>query len=618
MAGLSVRDTLRDTIQEGRLFTNRTVIAATALCLLLALLSGRLFYLQVVGHAHFNTLSENNRVRLQPIPPTRGLIYDRNGVLLADNLPSYRLEIIPEQAENLDTLIADIGDLLEVDPDEVARFHRRRKRRPAHEGIPLRLNLSEEEMARVAVNLHRLPGVHLRAGLTRDYPLGSLGVHVIGYVARISERELETINEAQYRGTTHIGKNGVEKAYEDLLHGRVGHQQVETNARGRVLRTLSEKGSSPGEDLYLTIYMNLQRAAEESLGEFNGAVVAIDPRNGDLLAMASQPSYDPNLFAKGIDERAYSALNTSLDRPLFNRALRGTYPPGSTLKPFVGLAGLDYGMVDPSSKIYCPGFFKLPNTSRRYRDWKRWGHGKVDLDRSIVESCDVYYYELGLKLGIERLHDFLARFGFGESSGLDIGHERTGVLPNEVWKRTVYKQPWYTGETLIAAIGQGFMLTTPLQLAHATGVLAMRGQGMKPRVLRAHRNPENGKRETVEPESTQPLDLVRTSNWHYPIGSMVRVVHSARGTARRIASDFPYTIAGKTGTAQVFSLGEDEEYDAETIEEKLRDHALFIAFTPAEAPRIAVAVVVENGGSGGAVAAPVARQVLDAWLETGL
>ncbi len=618
MAQARSNDALRDTVQEGRLFTGRTVAAAIVLTLLMTLLGGRLFFLQVVSHSHFSTLSDNNRVRLQPIAPTRGLIYDRNGVLLADNLPSYRLEIVPELAEDLDRTISDLRRLLPLDDDDVQLFHARRKRRPRHEGIPLRLHLLDSEMARVAVNLHRLPGVHLRAGLTRDYPLGPIGVHAIGYVGRISEAELETIDEAQYRGTTHIGKNGVEKAYEDELHGIVGYQQVETNAQGRMLRLLSQTSPSPGQDLYLTIDMDLQRAAELALGEFNGAVVALDPGNGDVLAMVSQPGYDPNLFVKGINRDTFKELNTSPDRPLFNRALRGTYPPGSTIKPFVGIAGLSYGLVDPASTTYCPGFYKLPNVSRRYRDWKRWGHGRVNLKRSIVESCDVYFYELGHRMGIERLHDFLARFGLGGRTGLDIGYERTGILPNEQWKRAVHGQPWYTGETLIAAIGQGFMLTTPLQLAHATGILARRGAGVQPRLLMARSDPESGERLNVASRPIEPIDLALDTHWDNVIQGMIDVVHGERGTARRIAPDFPYQIAGKTGTAQVYSLGEHEEYDAAAIEEKLRDHALFISFAPAEAPRVAVAVVVENGGSGGAIAAPVARKVLDAWAATGL
>ncbi len=613
MAGL-LRAHFKDPAQERALFKRRTVVASVVVALAIAALIGRLVFLQVASHAHFATLSDNNRIRIQPLPPTRGRIYDRNGVLMADNLTSFRLELVPEQVEDMAATLAAVAELIPVTEDDLSRFHRQRKRSPAHQSIPLRLNLSDEEMARVSVNLHQLPGVHLQATLTRYYPLAERGAHLLGYVGRISESDLQSIDTAQYRGSTHIGKNGVERAFEARLHGRVGYQQVETNAQGRALRVLNEQVPIPGEDLYLTVDMVLQETAEQALGDFNGAVVAIDPRNGDVLAMVSRPGYDPNLFVNGIDYDSYQALNTSIDRPLFNRALRGAYPPGSTIKPFMALAGLDYGVVKPDTTIYCPGFYRLPKTTRRYRDWKRWGHGKTDLDKSIVQSCDVYYYDLAKNLGIERMHTFLSRFGLGQRTGIDIGGERSGVLPNEQWKRALYNQPWYTGETLIAGIGQGFVLTTPLQLAQAVSILASRGRGFRPRVLRAVSNRSSGQRTTLAAIPFPEVELNDPASWDAVIRAMTRVVHSRRGTARRIGKDFPYRIAGKTGTSQVFSLGQDEEYDAETIEEKLRDHALFIAFAPADAPRIAIAAIVENGGSGGAIASPVVRAVLDAWV----
>jgi penicillin-binding protein 2 len=610
------RSPIKDQVQERHLFLRRTVVAAVLTTIGIALLMGRLVFLQVNSHEHFSTLSDNNRVRIQPLPPTRGLIYDRNDVLLADNLTSFRLEVVPEQVENLEVALAAINELIPLDPEETARFQRQVRRNPGHRSIPLRLNLTDEEMARVSVNLHRLPGVHLRAALTRYYPLGERGVHLLGYVGRISEKDLETIEAARYQGSTHIGKNGVERAFEDLLHGKVGHQQVETNAEGRMLRVLSETPPEPGHDIRLTLDIALQQVAEDALGDHNGAVVALDPRNGDVLAMASNPGYDPNLFVKGIDHKSYNALNTSPDRPLFNRALRGTYPPGSTIKPFMALAGLEQGTVKAGTEIYCPGFYRLPNTTRRYRDWKRWGHGKTSLDKSIVQSCDVYYYDLARNLGIERMHDFLSKFGLGRRTGIDAGVERKGVLPNEQWKRALYNQPWYTGETLIAGIGQGFMLTTPLQLAQAVSILSSRGKTFEPHVLSSYTDPASNEVRSVQPTPVAPIELRDPSYWDQVIRAMTRVVHSARGTGRRIAAGFPYQIAGKTGTAQVFSLGQEEEYDAESIEKKLRDHALFIAFTPADDPRIAVAAVVENGGSGGAVAAPVVRKVLDAWAAS--
>lgn len=611
---MSLYPALRDQRVESLRFRNRALVAAFLVGLTVLILLSRLAYLQVVSHEHFATLSNSNRVRLQPLPPTRGLIYDRNGVMLADNLPSFRLEIVPEEVEDLEQTLARVGELVSLDSHHLERFERQRARRPGYEGVPLKLNLSDEETARVAVEQHSLPGVHVRAALTRYYPLGPRAVHLLGYVGRISEAELDIIDTAQYRGTTHIGKNGVEKAYEDLLHGRVGYQQVETNAQGRALRVLNQTAPTPGHDLHLTIDIRLQAVAEDALGDFNGAVVAIDPRNGEVLAMASQPGFDPNLFVRGIDSATFDQLNHSPDRPLFNRALRGTYPPGSTLKPFMGLAGLYYKVVDANTTVYCPGFYKLPNNTRRYRDWKRWGHGKTDLVKSVAESCDVYYYDLARNLGIERMHDFLAQFGLGVASGIDIGSERTGVLPNEQWKRAVHNQPWYTGETLIAGIGQGFMLTTPLQLAHATAIMASRGKAYKPHLLRAWKSPGDSRKEQPTPQPVTAVQLRDEAHWQHIIHAMTRVVHGERGTARRIAADYPYPIAGKTGTAQVFSLGQDEEYDAQEVEEKLRDHALFIAFTPAQSPRLAISVLVENGGSGSGMAAPVARAVMDTWL----
>ena len=611
---MSFYPAIRDLRRESRQFSRRTLLAAAIVALAVCALVARLGYLQILSHEHFTTLSDKNRVRLQPLPPTRGLIYDRNRVLLADNLPSFRLEIVPEEVEDLERTLQRLGELVQLDSLQLERFERQRQRRPSHEGVPLKLNLSDEETGRVAVEQHSLPGVHVLAALTRYYPLGPRAVHLLGYVGRISEEELEVIDVAQYRGTTHIGKNGVEKAYEDLLHGRVGYQQVETNAQGRALRVLSQTTPSPGHDVHLTVDIRLQAVAEDALGEFNGAVVVIDPRNGEVLAMASQPGFDPNLFVRGIDPATFEALNESLDRPLFNRALRGAYPPGSTIKPFIGLAGLEYQAVDANTSVYCPGFYRLPNNTRRYRDWRRWGHGRTNLDKALVESCDVYFYDLARSLGIERMHDFLAQFGLGAATGIDIGSERTGVLPNERWKRAVYNQPWYTGETLIAGIGQGFMLTTPLQLAAATATLASRGRGYAPHLLRAWENHTEGRLEYPAPVPLPAVELREAGYWDQVIHAMTRVVHGERGTARRIGSDFPYTIAGKTGTAQVFSLGQDEEYKPEEVEERLRDHALFLGFTPAEAPRLAIAVLVENGGSGSGMAAPVARAVLDAWL----
>lgn len=612
----SLREPLnsKDQRVESRLFSRRALIALGVILLALLGLVARLAYLQIINHQHFTTLSENNRVKLQPIPPTRGLIFDRNGVLLADNLPSYRLEITPEQVSDLEATVSQLQNLIEISVVDIERFHKLVRRNPPYNGVPLRLRLSTDEVARLAVNLHRLPGVEIKADLTRYYPLGAPAVHAIGYVGRIDEAELQIIDTSQYRGSTHIGKTGAEKSYEEILHGRVGYQQVETNAEGRVLRVLQRTPPVPGKNIYLTIDTRLQAVAEQALEDHNGAVVAIDPRNGEILALASRPVYDPNLFVNGIDITSYTALNTSPDRPLFNRALRGTYPPGSTIKPFIGLAGLEYGVTKPHNTVYCPGFFRLPGISHKFRDWKRGGHGHTNLDKAITESCDVYFYDLAYSMGIERLHDYLDRFNFGRPTGIDLRGEKSGLVPSAAWKREALNQPWYAGETLIAGIGQGYMLTTPLQLAHATAALAQRGQHYQPRLLHALEDQDGEHKRLQPPQALPPIPINDPRNWDQVITSMIHVTHGQRGTARAIGKDAPYRIAGKTGTAQVFTLAQDAKYDAEQLAKHLHDHALFIAFAPADDPRIAIAVIAEHGGGGSSVAAPIARQVLDAYL----
>ncbi len=609
------RITLKDDLLERRLFMNRTVAALLGAMLLLLVLVGRLIQLQVLAHEHYATLSEDNRVKIEPLPPNRGLIFDRNGVLLAQNLPAFRLEVIPEQVPDLDATLAQLGERVALRPSDLERFEKLRKRMHPFEGVPLRLHLSDEEVARFAIDRHRFPGVEIQAGLTRHYPLGSRAAHAVGYVGRINEDDLQTLDTANYRGTTHTGKVGIEKTYEDLLHGTVGYQEVETNAQGRTLRVLRREPPVAGSDLYLTLDARLQSAVESALGDYNGAAVVIDPRDGAVLALVSLPSYDPNPFVKGIEYDEYQALQHDPDRPLFNRALRGQYPPGSTIKPFVGLAGLELGITHAHSRTYCPGYYQLPGKDRKYRDWKRGGHGMVDLTDAIAQSCDVYFYDLARSLGIDRLHDYLDQFGFGRLTGIDLVGELPGLLPSTEWKRRTRNEPWFPGETLIAGIGQGFDLATPLQLASATAALARYGEVQRPHLVQATRAPESHAIEAVFQPPPRRIPIVDRDHWDTTIRAMIEVVHGRRGTARRIGQGLDYHIAGKTGTAQVFGLAQEEEYEAEEIAEKLRDHALFIAFAPAERPEVAVAVVVENGGSGGAVAAPIARRILDAWFE---
>jgi penicillin-binding protein 2 len=607
--------TLKDSIRELAQFRSRTIVAGLMSVLLILVLVGRLFYLQIYNHNRYTTLSHNNRVNILPIAPTRGLIYDRNGVLLADNIPTFRLEIVPERVPDMDKTLEEIGKLIEISDADLKRFRESLKRSRRFKEVPLRYRLNDTEVARIAVNRHRLPGVEINSRLSRYYPLGELTAHVVGYVGRINERELQQIDASNYAATSHIGKVGIEKTYEEELHGRVGFQQVETNARGRILRELERTPPVPGRSLYLNIDMRLQKVAEEAFGGERGALVAIDPRDGSVLALVSTPSYDPNLFVNGIDSKTYSALRDSPDRPLFNRAIRGRYPPGSTIKPIVGLAGLESGLVRPHDHTFCPGYYKLEGDDWRYRDWKRSGHGPVTLHRSIVESCDVFYYDLAFKLGIDRLSGYLDHFGFGQRTGIDLVGEASGLLPSRQWKREKRNKPWYPGETLITGIGQGFMLTTPLQLATFTGTLSMDGRRFRPRLVGAMEDPATG--EPIE-RSAEPLPAVpvkKRKNWELIRSAMHDVVQSAHGTARRIGYGVDYTIAGKTGTAQVFGIEQGARYVAEEIAKRLRDHALFVSFAPVENPQIAIGVIVENGGSGGAVAAPVAGKVLNAYFE---
>ncbi len=606
--------TLKDHFLEYRLFSRRVISLLMFSGLLLLVLFSRLLYLQVIAHEHFTTLSEDNRVKLRAIAPSRGLIYDRNGIILAENLSSYRLEITAEQVNDIPATLAALEEIIHIRDIDRSRFEKLLKRKPRFEAVPLRFHLSDEEVARFSVNRHRLPGVDIHAGLARHYPLGSLGVHALGYVGRIDERDLKTLDSSNYSGTSHVGKTGVEKTFETVLHGTVGLEHVETTAQGRVLRVLRRTPPIPGNNLYLTLDSRLQADAEKALGDYAGSAIALDPKTGDILAMVSLPVYDPNPFVNGIEYADYTALREDDKEPLFNRSLRGQYPPGSTVKPFIGLAGLEQGITGHTSSTYCPGFYTLPGSSRKYRDWKRTGHGTVKLGDAIAQSCDVYFYDLALSMGIDRIHDYMQHFGFGSRTGIDIQGELSGLLPSPGWKRTHRGEPWYPGETIITGIGQGFFLSTPLQLAVATATLANRGLRVKPNIIHAEQQTGSSVLQPHPRRRDTTIAMNDPEHWDAIIDSMVHVVHGERGTARRIGLDSPYRIAGKTGTAQVFGLKQEEEYDAEAIAEKLRDHALFIAFAPVDDPQIVVAIIVENGGSGAAVAAPIARTIMDSYL----
>lgn len=611
---ITAKDQLRNPVRETRVLRLRMIAALAFTVLFVLIVLSRLVYLQIINHERYITLSKNNQISIVSLPPPRGLIYDRNGVLLAQNVPSFGIEVIPEQVDDVNATLTALQDVITLTSADIKRFKRLRTQKRYSKGVQLRQHLSEEEVMRFAVNRPRFPGVDITAGMVRYYPHGELTAHALGYVARISEDDLAKLDPINYSGSTHIGKTGVEKTYEDVLHGKVGFEQVETNAQGRLLRVLQRTPSQAGHTLHLNLDIQLQSVAAAALGEHRGAVVALDPNDGAVLALVSQPAYDPNLFVNGIDSKDYNALNNSPDKPLYNRALRGQYPPGSTIKPFIGLGGLELGVITEQQNTFCPGWFSLKGHDHRYRDWNPKGHGTVDLERAIVESCDVYFYTLADTLGIARLHSFLSQFGFGQKTGIDIGGELPGLLPSPQWKKRAYRQPWYPGETIITGIGQGYMLATPLQLAAASATLATRGKHITPRmVAEAHDAAAGYVAPQIVPERAS-MPVKNSRNWDSVIKAMIQVAHGERGTARAIGLKAPYTIAGKTGTAQVFSVKQGEKYVQEDIDLRLRDHALFIAFAPAEQPRIAVAVLVENGGHGGSVAAPIARKVMDQYL----
>lgn len=607
--------TLRDTFLENRLFINRVVVVLVLTVLAGLGLATRLIYLQVMGHELYASLSRENHVKISPLPPTRGLIYDRNGELLAENVPIYSLEIVPEQVPDLAQTLRDLQTLLSLSDEEISRFQALKRRNKSFESIPLRFKLNDEELARFAVRLADFPGVSIQGRLVRRYPYGYYASHVIGYVGRITEEDVKTLDPAAYRGALHIGKTGLEKTYETALRGRIGYEEIETNVQGRSIELVGVTPPESGADLHLSLDIQLQKTAYEALGEHSGALVALDNVTGKVLALASKPGFDPNPFVTGIDDASYNALQNDKAQPLYHRAIRGQYPPGSTLKPFLGLAGLESGEITVSHRIYCPGYYQLPNVDHRYRDWKKYGHGSVDLATAITESCDVYFYDLAHHLGIDRIGAFLGQFGFGEKSGIDIAGEAAGLLPSRDWKRQARNQPWFPGETLSAGIGQGYVQVTPLQLARATAILANRGQVVTPRLV--ERMETTGGEPVADPFPPSPDGKIflQEASWNAVTQAMVEVVHGARGTGKGINKQLDYRMAGKTGTAQVFTVRQDEEYRESRLEEEMKDHAWFIAYAPADAPRIAVAVIAEHGGHGGSVAAPIARQVIDHYLS---
>ncbi|MBT4213330.1 MAG: penicillin-binding protein 2 [Porticoccaceae bacterium] len=601
-----------DPTRERNIFVGRIVIASFFVLAMALVLLARYADLQVTQHQDFVTNSDNNRVHIRPVPPARGVIYDRNGEILADNRPASNLTIIRERTKDLNSLITKIGSLIQLSDADIKRFYKRLERRRPFEQTPLKFNLSAEEQAILAVNEYLLEGIKVSARLTRSYPKGELFAHVVGYVGRINERELRAIDSIKYSGTDSIGKVGLEKFYEQNLLGEVGSEHVETNAKGRVMRVLDQANPNAGNDLVLHLDSRLQQISYDAFDGERGALIAMDIKNGGILAMVSAPSYDPNLFVSGISQQNYDLLVNSTDKPLFNRAIRGQYPPGSTVKPLFGLIGLTNKNITIDTKIEDPGYFIMEGIERPWRDHnsKRGGHGSdVDLAEAIIESCDVFFYKMGIKTGIDALSSQSAMFGLGTKTGIDLPGEASGIMPTRKWKKESRNAAWYNGDTINMSIGQGFMLTTPLQLAVMASRIASKGNIVQPQIVKSINN-------KVQPTIFLPSDSkIDEENWTYVHGAMKDVVHSSRGTAKSISSGLLYQIAGKTGTAQVVSINADEDYDKSKLNKRQWDHALFIAFAPAENPEVAIGLIVENGEHGSSVAAPIARKVLDAYMS---
>jgi penicillin-binding protein 2 len=610
---------IKDHYAEQQLFMQRALGAGAMILIAICILIARLIYLQIVRYDYFLDQSLGNRIRNEPIPPNRGLILDRNGIALGLNAPSYQLELTRDQVPDLEGTLQRLAALSLLDRSDVPRFKKDILGRRGFETVPLKLQLNDEDLARFSVRRQDFPGVEVQPRMTRYYPLGASGVHALGYVSAISIDDQKSIDMDEYAGTTLIGKSGVEKTYEPDLHGKTGYQELLVNAQGRhvervgvKIADLKRREPVAGNDLYLTIDQHVQQAAEELLRGKRGAAVAIDPKNGDVIALVSTPGFDPNFFSRGISRTDYVKLKDDPDIPLYNRALQGTYPSGSTIKPFLALAGLRYGVIAPDTAWYCKGRFNLPNVNRVHRDWKPQGHGYVNMYSSIQHSCDTYFYQLSDLIGIDRIHDFLAEFGFGKTTQLDVGGDRPGLLPSTEWKRRVYKQPWYRDETVSVGIGQGYLSVTPIQLASATATLAARGQKFKPRLVHAIRDSVTGQVRELPPQSLPPVPISEAAMWDVIFQGM-QMVMKPGGTGAASGAGASYSIAGKTGTAQVFTVAQNEKYSEKGLNERLLDHGLFVAFAPVESPKIALVVVLENGKHGTA-AAVIARRMLDVYL----
>ncbi len=599
---------IKNHIQETQLFSRRSLISFIIAAILSFILITRLAYLQIVQHQLYSTLSTKNFLGVIPLEGNRGLIFDRNGVLLAQNKPSYNLAIIPDRMAHLDSTIEELKAFIQIEASDIKSFKRTLNRYHPFEPVPLRFKLTEEEVARFYVNQYRFPGVLINVEMIRHYPFKESMTSAVGYVGRINTEELAKLDPANYRGSNYIGKTGIEKYYENQLHGKIGFEEVETDANGKVIRSLKKIPPVPGKNLYLTIDSKLQRVAQEALGAESGAIVAIEPSTGNVLALVTNPSYDPNLFVAGISQKDYSTLLNSPERPLYNRAIRGQFAPGSTIKPFYALAILDLKVADVDYRIYDPGFFRLPHIEHVYHDWKKGGHGHVNIVDAITVSCDIYFYTVSLKLGIKHMDQILSAFGFGKSTDVDLPDELSGLVPTPEWKRSHHAAAWYPGDTVITGIGQGYLLVTPLQLAQATATIAKRGQRYKPHLLLKTEDIKTGSH-LNPPVALDPVVLQEPGNWEIVITAMQQVLKSQQGTAWGIGHNMPYTAAAKTGTAEIYGKHDPNITDAMVIK-RLRNNHLFIGFAPIEDPKIAIAVIVEHEN----IATKIARTVLDQYL----
>ncbi|MFT5806899.1 MAG: penicillin-binding protein 2 [Moritella dasanensis] len=610
------RITLRDHSAETALFSSRIMVSFIFVLCVIGLLLSNLYYLQVDSYQAYKTRSNENRVKLVPIAPNRGLIYDRNGILLAENKPVYSLDMVPEKFTDIDATIAKLTTLLNLTEDNIDDFHLRLKRQRRFKQVPILTNLSESQVALFSVQRHNYPGISVTARLKRYYPFGDALTHALGYVARINSNDLKRLEKsgsrAVYAATHDIGKQGIERYYEKTLHGEPGFKEVEVNNRGKIVRTLKITQPVPGNDLYLNIDIRLQLKAQQELAGRRGAIILLAPKTGEILAMMSSPSYDPNLFVHGISSKNYNRLLQSKDRPLINRATQGRYPPASTVKPQLAILGLEDGAITPSTIINDRGWFQIPNTKRRFRDWKRWGHGKINVYTAIEQSSDTFFYNLAYNVGIDKINGFMSEFGFGDYTGIDVREETNAILPSREWKRARYNEPWYQGDTISVGIGQGYWSATPIQLAKATGIVASKGLRPVPQLIRDIQY-TNG--DIFEPVvELPPLKLKDPANWQVAKDGMHGVVTSSNGTARRAFAKASYSAAGKSGTAQLYQLGE-EKYDASKIRERLRDNAMFVAYAPFEEPEISATIILENAGGGSSQAAPSARRLFDVYFD---